>query len=641
MSEGIDISCMVGGPQGSGVESSAGIFVNACAAMGYHVFGKREFYSNIKGEHSYFVVRVSDKPIHSNVNNADIFVAYDAETILRHYYEIHPGGVIIYDSELEKTSLDDIHTMDDYYAARARTSFDSANKPHSVEGAISIARDAGVKIYPISFRAILGSLAESQNDPKLKHMTRMFNVIGASLAMKLQSIPEKYASDAILRAFSAKPKIANLGANVLKQIYATSSDMAFAAPSTPLIPLESRNDPMILAQGFHGTAIGKIAAGCRFQSYYPITPASDESVYLESHSIVDVHNDRTGSTLVVQCEDELGAIGMAIGSALTGTRSSTCTSGPGFSLMAECLGWAGINEVPLVITLYQRSGPATGLPTRHGQDDLLFAIHAGHGEFPRIVYASGDVEESFYDTAKCFNYAEVYQIPVIHMMDKFLASTILTCAPFDASKIKVNRGDLLKKAPEGEYDRFKLGGNGISPRSYLGLEGGIFWCTGDEHDEHGHICEDPIMRVNMMEKRQSREDIVMNAIPNDEQAVLYGTGDIAIISWGSTKGPIMDAIAELQKNGIDKIRFIQIKMLNPFPTDYVRELLDGSKIIVDIESNYTAQLGAVFSKNMNCNPDHYILKYTGRAMTSTELVGALHKIIDGTAKEKEILMYGS
>lgn len=639
MSEYADVSCMVGGPQGSGVESSAGIFVNACASMGYHVFGKREFHSNIKGEHSYFVVRVSSEPIHSNVNGADIIIAYDAETILRHYGELNKNGVLIYDSELEKIEIDDIHTLDVQYGARACADLDAKKKPHSVQGAVSAARDAGVTVYPVSFRAILASLAETTNNPKLKNMTRMFNVIAAGLAMKALSVPSEQATDAVMRAFASKPNIAELGVKALERTYA-SADSEFAKPSSPLVPLECSSKDTILAQGFHGTAIGKIAAGCRFQSYYPITPASDESVYLESHSLVSVHHDRPGSTLVVQCEDELSAIGMAIGSALTGTRSSTCTSGPGFSLMAECLGWAGMNEVPLVITLYQRSGPATGLPTRHGQDDLLFAIHAGHGEFPRIVYASGDVEESFYDTGRCFNYAEKYQIPVIHMMDKFLASTVLTCKEFDGSKITIERGKLLEKIA-GKYNRFELGGDGISARAPLGLEGGEFWCTGDEHDEFGHITEDPVLRVKMMDKRQSRESLALRDIPDNEQAILHGDGKIAIISWGSTKGPILDAIKELGKKGINGIRFIQIKMVHPFPTDYVKHLLDGAEIIVNIESNYTAQLGTVFSRNMDHDPDYHILKYTGRAMTSTELADSLAKIANGTAKQKEVLTYGS
>ena len=216
---------------------------------------------------------------------------------------------------------------------------------------------------------------------------------------------------------------------------------------------------------------------------------------MESNEILQVHDDRPGSTAVIQTEDEISAIGMVIGSALTGTRSSTSTSGPGFALMTEALGWAGINEVPIVITLYQRSGPSTGLPTRHGQDDLLFTVFAGHGDFPKIVYASGDIEESFYDTGNCFNYADVYQVPVIHMMDKFLSSSVVTCKKFDPNKISIDRGKLLDKI-EGEYKRFSLDtDDGISPRSRLGLDNGIFWSTGDESDEYGHITEDPQVRI--------------------------------------------------------------------------------------------------------------------------------------------------
>jgi len=188
---------------------------------------------------------------------------------------------------------------------------------------------------------------------------------------------------------------------------------------------------IILVQGHQGSALGKMVSGCRFQSYYPITPASDESEFLETHEILQVKEDRLGSTTIVQTEDEISAIGMAVGASLTGTRSATSTSGPGLSLMAETLGWAGINEVPVVISLFQRSGPSTGLPTRHGQDDLLLAINARHGEFPRIVYASGDVEDSFYDSGKCFNFADIFQLPVIHILDKFIASSVVTCNRFE------------------------------------------------------------------------------------------------------------------------------------------------------------------------------------------------------------------
>ena len=382
-----------------------------------------------------------------------------------------------------------------------------------------------------------------------------------------------------------------------------------------------------------------MVSGCRFQPYYPITPASDESVFLEEHEILEIVGDRPGSTVVIQTEDEISAIGMMIGGALTGTRSSTSTSGPGFSLMAEALGWAGINEVPVVITLYQRSGPSTGLPTRHGQDDLLFAINAGHGEFPKIVYASGDIEESFYDTGRCFNYSDVFQVPVIHMMDKFMSSSVVTCKRLDPDKITIDRGKLLDKI-EGDYRRFALTDDGISPRSKLGLENGVFWNTGDESDEYGHISEDPVGRIKMMDKRMSRLELIVKKIPKEEQIASFGVSDFTIISWGSPKGPIIDAMEMLKKENIN-VGFIQFKLLHPFPLEYAKSLLKDAKTIIDVESNYIGQLGQLFKQNLGRDVDYFILKYSGRGMTSTEIYDSLKKIIENTANKREVLTHGA
>jgi 2-oxoglutarate ferredoxin oxidoreductase subunit alpha len=496
----VDFSWLIGGPQGSGVESGANVFSKVCAELGYQVFGKREFHSNIKGEHSYFTVRVSDKLIHSNVNDVSLMISFDAETIFRHYNEVMPGGGIIYDSELDKITT-------------------SKNKPFTIAGVIELAKENGVNLYPVSFKSILASLAEETENPRLKGLVRMFNVIGVSLSLGLIKMPPESLLKSIDSIFSKKPQIAEINkqAATYSYNYAASkfTNFPFILPG-----IEKQFDTM-LVQGHQGTSIGKMVSGCRFQSYYPITPASDESVFLESNEILEVNNDRPGSTAVIQTEDEISAIGMMIGSALTGTRSSTSTSGPGFALMTEAIGWAGMNEVPIVLTLYQRSGPSTGLPTRHGQDDLLFAVTptrhgqddllfavtGSFGDFPKIVYASGDIEESFYDTGNCFNYSDVYQVPVIHMMDKFLSSSVVTCKRFDPQKITINRGKLLEKV-EGEYKRFAFTDDGISPRSRLGLDNGIFWNTGDESDETGHITEDPQMRIKMMDKRMSKLDFL-------------------------------------------------------------------------------------------------------------------------------------
>lgn len=633
-----DISWLIGGPQGSGVESAANIFSRACAALGYQIFGKREYYSNIKGEHSYFVVRVSDKIIRSNVNDVTMMIAFDAETIFRHYSEIIKDGAIIYDSDISATKLEEVPTVDDQYRARLQNHLNTKNKKATVQDVLDLAKGNGAKLYPISFRDVLSNIADEIKMPNIKGMLRIFNVLGVSFSLGVLRMPHETLLESVESIFARKPAIAVLNKKAANYAYNYASTK-FSDFTHTLKPTSKKPDT-ILVQGYQGTALGKMACGCRFQSYYPITPASDESVFLESNNIFEVKENRPGSTLVVQTEDEISAIGMMIGSALTGTRSSTCTSGPGFSLMAEALGWAGRNEVPIVITNYQRSGPSTGLPTRHGQDDLLFVIHAGHGEFPRIVYASGDVEESFYDTARCFNYADVYQLPVIHMMDKFLASSVVTCKRFDPDKITINRGKLLEKIDVPDYKRFAFTDDNISPRSKLGLENGIFWNTGDESDEHGHITEDPEIRIKMMDKRNSKLSYALKTIPENEQAISFGSSETCVISWGSPKGPILDAIEMLKEENIH-IGFVQIKLLHPFPTEYVKSLLKDAKIIVDIEANQTGQLGQIFTQNMQREPDYYVLKYTGRAMTSTEIYDSLKMITEKKAQKKQVLTHGA
>lgn len=633
----VDFTWLIGGPQGSGVDSGANVFSKVCAEMGYQIFGKREFYSNIKGEHSYFAVRVSDEEIRSNVNDVTLMASFDAETIFRHFNEIPKGCGIIYDSDLDKTTTDEVHTLDNYFKERLHKELESKNKPFTIAGVLEIAKEKGVHLYPVSFRELLSTLAEKTENPKLKGMVRLFNVLAVSLSLGLIKMPLDPLLQSINSIFSKKPQIAEINKQAadFAYDYAKSKFGSFQYTLTG----NAKRPDTILVQGHFGTSIGKMVSGCRFQSYYPITPASDESVYLESHELLEIQNDRPGSTLVIQTEDEISAMGMMIGAALTGTRSSTSTSGPGFALMTEALGWAGINEVPIVITLYQRSGPSTGLPTRHGQDDLLFAVHAGHGDFPKIVYASGDIEESFYDTGRCFNYADVYQIPVIHMMDKFLSSSVVTCKKFDPQKISIDRGMLLDKV-EGEYKRFAFTDDGISPRSRLGLDNGVFWNTGDESDEFGHITEDPQVRIKMMDKRMSRLDLITKKIPDDEQVVSFGIYDFTIISWGSTKGPILDAISMLKKEGIN-IGFIQIKLIHPFPSDYVKSILKDAKTIIDIEANHSGQLGKIFKQNISREIDYFVLKYTGRGMTSTEIYDSLKKIIENKANKREVLSHGA
>ncbi|MGQ0795166.1 MAG: 2-oxoacid:ferredoxin oxidoreductase subunit alpha [Nitrosopumilaceae archaeon] len=636
--QSIDITWVIGGPQGSGVESAANIFSRSCAKAGLHIFGKREFYSNIKGEHSYFAVRVSDKKIYSNVKGITLLVAFDAETLFRHADDVYNDGAIICDSELAQIKIDDVPTLDSPFKSRLIQHLSSKKRELSVESLLDICKERGVTIHLVSFKNILASLAEEIQNPDVKNMYRMLNVMAVSVSLGFLGLSSQPLLESVMTVFSAKPKIAELNKQAANYGY------NFATVKFPKLkycfPTVSKEPNIIIIQGHQASGLGKMACGCRFQSYYPITPASDESMFLESNEVFDVKDNRPGSTIVVQTEDEISALGMVIGSALTGTRSSTSTSGPGFSLMAEALGWAGINEVPIVITLYQRSGPSTGLPTRHGQDDLMFAIHAGHGDFPRIVYASGDVEEIFYDVAKCFNFAEYFQMPIIHMLDKFLTSTITTCKKFDQNLITIDRGKLLEKVEEQGYKRFAFVKDNISPRSKLGLENGIFWNTGDESDEYGHISEDPVVRVQKMNKRASKLDLVLNLIPKEDQAISHGLSEFCVLSWGSTKGPILDAIDMLKLEGQD-VGFIQLKLLHPFPTEHIKSLLKNVRVIIDIESNQSGQLGSLINEHLDQKVNYHILKYTGRPMTSTEIYDSIKKILQNKAEKIQVLTYGA
>jgi len=631
-----DYSWLIGGPQGSGVDTAANIFSRIGAKLGYHVFGKREYHSNIKGLHSYFVVRLSDKKIRSNINGANIMVAYDAETLIRHGLDISKDGAIIYDSSIVNVTVDEIPTLEAVHKSRLLKFFNSKNMEPNVSSILDLAKKNGVKVYPISFRDVLASIANELNRPELSRMVRLFNILGVSFSLGILKAPIEPLLEAIEDIFSKKPSIVDLNKKAANFSYNYVS-AKFSDFQRSINKIDKVSNTL-LVQGHQGSALGKLVCGCRFQSYYPITPASDESEFLETHEILQVKEDRPGSTTIVQTEDEISAIGMAVGASLTGVRSATSTSGPGFSLMAETLGWAGINELPVVITLFQRSGPATGLPTRHGQDDLLFAINAGHGEFPRIVYASGDVEDSFYDTGKCFNFADIFQVPVIHMLDKLIASSVVTCKRFEPDLISIDRGKLLEKI-DGDYKRFVYSSDGISPRSKLGLENGVFWNTGDESDEYGHISEDPVNRIQMMNKRQTKVEEILSLIPNDDQAVVYGKLDICIVSWGSPKGPILDAI-EMHRNEGHEIGFIDIKLLHPFPTNYIKSLLKDSSIVIDIEANMTGQLASLIRENLLRDPDYYVLKYTGRPMTCTEIFNSLKKILEKKSEKKQVLSYG-
>ncbi len=600
-----DVSWMIGGPQGTGVDSSATLFARACVAGGLWIFGKREYHSNIMGEHSYFHVRVSDKEVRSAVDPVHLLATFENTTAEIHAAEIHPGGALIYDP--------------------------TVTHPEN----LNLGKD--VLLIPFDYGEVLRQVAEETKETFSK-LVIMKNTVAVAASFALLEFAEENVEKALAGIFTGKKA-------KLVPVNMVAARKAYAAISKELIkkfPYKLKANPAapkrLVLTGTTAVAMGKLKAGCRFQTYYPITPASDESVYLEGLSEYGM--------LVMQCEDEIASVEQAISASIMGARASTSTSGPGFSLMAEGIGWAGMNEVPLVVVNYQRGGPATGLPTRHEQGDLFFTIHFAHGEFPRIVIASGDHAEYFYDTFEAFNYADRYQTPVILLTDKHIGNNTQSVLPFDESKLKIDRGklaneaDMKKLSLNGTFKRFAFSEDGISARTLPGQKDGIFWMTGDEHNELGNIDESSANRVKMHDKRMRKLLTAAREIPESEKIRFFGDekADVTIVSWGSTKGAILDALPKLTEQSL-KVNFLQIHMVWPFPSEAVTKILSRAKMVIGIEMNYTGQMCDLIRRETGIEIKHRILKWNGRPISETEIINGVSEIVKKKT-EKVVLTSG-
>ena len=637
------INWMAGGPQGSGVDSAATIFGRACGYGGLFVFGRREYHSNIKTMHSYFLQRISKQPTLANISDVNLLAAFDAETIVRHVGEVvSEGGIIVDSRDLDVNVLKDIATFSKDYKNQIQTFMNENNIGETINDFLNYVKQKNIQVFAVPYMDLLKQIGEKLGTEKISSLSKMINVLTIGVSFALLKYDRKLVENAIKATFHEK--IADMNVVAVDTAYDyTTKNFNVNSFKHKLEKMEIK-EPRIFLTGNQAVAMGKVLGGCRVQTYYPITPAADESEYLETHEILKTKNGGKEAIIVLQTEDEIAAVNSASGACLAGARAATSTSGPGFSLMAEGLGWAGNNEVPLVITFYQRGGPATGQPTRHSQQDLRFAMHAAHGEFARIILASGDIEECFFDAAEVFNLAEKYQMPVIHLLDKGMANSSQTYPVFDYSKVKIDRGLIVgEKELEGKtYKRFQFTETGISPRAFLGTKNGVQWCSGDEHNESGNINDEPIVRRKMMDKRLKKLELVDKDVPLEMKAKFFGEEDAEniVVSWGSPKGAIIESLSQLKEEGFS-VGFVQVRMIQPLPSTYLKQMLTGKKRIIDIEDNATAQLGSVITENTSIKPNFYILKYTGRPMMTTEVYEALKAILTDKAAKKQVLMLGA
>ena len=631
-----EIEVILGGPQGGGIETAAQIFLRVLAEYGYYVYGKREYYSNITGRHSYFQIRARATRVNSVRSRADIVAAMDAESVATHFDDVFQGGAIIYDPSFEKIKIDSLPMMFEETKERISRFLRENGYPDTVEGALQYSRERlGARLYPFSYQEALKVVAERLGVQSLSAVQRFLNTAVLATVAYLINIPLDVFRRALESYFGLRrPQVIQQNELVAKTVYELASKQ-FSVYKDLVRPPNQR-EKMALLNGNEAVAIGKLLGGLTVQTYYPITPAADESFFLEEYELLEIDPEfreeaeilKGAGVLVFQTEDELAAINMAIGAALTGARAATATSGPGFSLMVEGLGFAGMNEVPVVVTYYMRGGPSTGLPTRDSQSDLLFSLFAGHGEFPKIVIASGDHEELIYDAVKALNWAEKYQLPVVHLVDKNLANSWSLVTPPRSDEIKIERGKIIEKGG-WEYERFKFAEDGISPRAFIGSPETVMWYTGDEHEEKGHITEDPEIRYRMYMKRMKKLETADKEISEEERAILYGElgSEILVIAWGSVKGAVLDALEVLRGEGLD-ISFLQLKVFSPFPRSYVKKILEKSKILIAIENNYLGQAAKLIRMETGVEIPHLALKWTGRPVTETEVVQTVKRVVE-------------
>ena len=582
MSEGQtdSVTVLIGGDAGQGVESGGSGLALAAARAGVQALAVQDCQSRIRGGHNFYNVRLGSQPLNAHSTTAHLLVALTSDAITAHVDQLIEGGAIILTERIE---------VGDW--AQRRPDLTPVRLP-----LLRIAEEHGSRL--------------------------MVNTAALAAAAALIDLPLEAIAGVIKRNFGRKGAgVVGSNLRVAAEAYRLARNgYAGSFPYRIQVPADPQN--LLLMNGNQALALGALAGGCRFMSAYPMTPATSIVEWLSAlpadYGMVTKHT-----------EDEIAAVCMAIGASFAGARAMTATSGGGFCLMVEAIGLAGMTEVPIVIVNAQRGGPSTGLPTRTEQSDLLFAIHAGHGEFPRVVLAPATVEECFETGWRAFNLADNYQCPVIVMTDTLLASSLKTVAAdsVDFQRVRIDRGptldrDELDLRTDG-YRRFEITESGVSPRAVPGHARAVFRAASDEHDESGHISEEPENRVRMMQKRMRKLDTAEAAMRGPELSGA-ASADLTLVCWGSTFGPCLEAAELLSRRGLSA-NVLKFGDLWPLPREAVRSAFLGVRRAVAVELNYTGQLARLLHLEAGISIEHTINKYDGRPFSPEEIADAVMK----------------
>jgi 2-oxoglutarate ferredoxin oxidoreductase subunit alpha len=556
---------MIGGEAGQGVQSAGLILSRTLARGGYHVFADQDYESRIRGGHNFFRIRVADSEIGAVSEPIDILLALNQESLELHKNELSGAGVVIFDEARVKAT-------------------------------------GGERFLPVP----MDRLAEEKAGSRI-----MANTVALGACLGLTDYDLELL-DGVLRDYFGEGKLSEANIEAARAGYEYARENFKKISPVRLGTLRRKKG--LLLNGSDALSLGALAAGCSFMAGYPMTPASPILEYLASKA-------EAMGLVVVQPEDEIAAINMAIGAAYAGARAMTATSGSGFCLMVEGLGLAGLTETPLVVVDAQRPGPAVGLPTRTEQGDLQFVLSAHHGDVPRAVLAPATVEDAFWLTVKAFNLADRYQLPVIILTDHYLATCYATVGGFSLSQVTIDRGELFSGKPE-EYKRHALTESGISPRAFPGLSPALVVTDSDEHDEAGHLTESARIRAEQVAKRLRKMVSLRGEISPPE---LYGPkqAELTLVGWGSTYGALREAVDVLAKE--IKLNLLHFRELWPFPAEAVSEMLSGIGRLCVVENNATGQLARLIRAETGRGIPWKILKYDGRPFTPAYIIEELRK----------------
>ncbi len=565
----------IGGEAGFGIMSSGTMLAKTFSRAGYHVLATNDYPSLIRGGHNLITLRIATTAFESMNRDVHILVALNKRTIDIHKDELSEGAVVIFDPK-------------DY-------EWQDADFPKKAVG-ISV------------------PLSEIVSQKKVDPVMRNTIALGASIAV----LGTDFALlEAVIRDQFKKKKQEIIDGNIeLARAGYDHVKTNNGSVSSMYIGKSKGNERYSILNASEAFGFAAVRAGVKFAAIYPMTPINAVISFLADHA-------KEFGIVYKQPEDEIAGINMAVGASFGGVRSMVATSGGGFCLMVEGVSMAGIMELPIVVDLGMRVGPATGMPTYTEQSELQFAIHAGHGEFPKIVLAPGDAKEVYQLVIDAFNLADRFQTPVIVLTDKHLNES-QWCVPeslfrgevhIDRGKLITSENDLPK---DGSYLRYSLNTeDGVSPRAMPGMKGGHFYANSYEHDEKGHMTERADGRQHMADKRAKK---VASILKEAKMPTVYGDddADITFISWGSTKGPVLDAMQLLAQKG-KKTKLIQFFWMYPLDDKALEEMLRKEKRLVDVEQNGTGQLASLIREHTGIYIEERILKNDGRPFFPEEI----------------------